>query len=102
MGKCCQVVAYDHSESVFFFQMDVAVKTVRVDAMGHGEQEFMREARIMVTLNHPCIVKLIGATQSKPLMLVSFNAVRVLINAHPTNLVGTGIGSYGRSDRLPI
>lgn len=52
-------------------QMDVAVKTLRVDAMGHGEQEFMREARIMVTLNHPCIVKLIGVTRGKPLMLVS-------------------------------
>ena len=51
--------------------MDVAVKTLRVDTMGHGEQEFMREAKIMVTLNHPCIVKLIGVTRGKPLMLVS-------------------------------
>ncbi len=51
--------------------MEVAVKTLRVDAMGHGEQEFMREARIMVTLNHPCIVKLIGVTKGKPMMLVS-------------------------------
>ena len=34
-------------------------------------QEFMREARIMVTLNHPCIVKLIGVTGGKPMMLVS-------------------------------
>ncbi len=47
------------------------MKTLRVDAMGHGEQEFMREARIMVTLNHPCIVKLIGVTKGKPMMLVS-------------------------------
>ena len=77
--------------------MDVAVKTLRIDTMGHGEkvgqrvpisthvksasrvcvcvcccvQEFMREARIMVTLNHPCIVKLIGVTGGKPMMLVS-------------------------------
>ena len=51
-------------------QMDVAVKTLRVDAMGHGEQEFMREAKIMVTLNHPCIVKLIGVSKGKPMMLV--------------------------------
>ena len=35
-------------------------------------QEFMREARIMVTLNHPCIVRLIGVTRGKPMMLVSF------------------------------
>ena len=35
-----------------------------------GVQEFMREARIMVTLNHPCIVKLIGVTGGKPMMLV--------------------------------
>lgn len=33
-------------------------------------QEFLREARIMVTLNHPCIVRLIGATEMKPLMLI--------------------------------
>ena len=51
-------------------QIDVAVKTLRVDAMGHGEQEFMREARIMITLNHPCIVRLIGVTRGKPMMLV--------------------------------
>lgn len=48
----------------------VAVKTLRVDAMGHGEKEFMREAGIMITLNHPCIVKLIGVTRGKPMMLV--------------------------------
>ncbi len=35
----------------------------------------MREARIMVTLNHPCIVKLIGVTninlsKEKPMMMV--------------------------------
>ena len=35
-----------------------------------GVQEFMREARIMVTLNHPCIVKLIGVTGGTPMMLV--------------------------------
>ena len=52
-------------------QIEVAVKTLRVDAMGHGEQEFMREARIMITLNHPCIVRLIGVTRGKPMMLVS-------------------------------
>lgn len=61
-----------------FMQMDVAVKTLRVDAMGHGEQEFMREAKIMVTLNHPCIVKLIGVSRGKPMMLVG----AILINAH--------------------
>lgn len=51
-------------------KMEVAVKTLRIDSMGHGEKEFMREARIMVTLNHPCIVKLIGVTGGKPMMLV--------------------------------
>lgn len=30
----------------------------------------MREAKIMVGLNHPCIVQLIGVTPKKPLMLV--------------------------------
>ena len=62
MSRCCL--------SFTLHQIEVAVKTLRVDAMGHGEQEFMREARIMVTLNHPCIVKLIGVTRGKPMMLV--------------------------------
>ena len=51
-------------------QIDVAVKTLRVDAMGTGEHEFIREAKIMITLNHPCIVKLIGVTSGKPMMMV--------------------------------
>lgn len=51
-------------------KIEVAIKTLRVDAMGHGEQEFMREAKIMFNLNHPCIVKLIGVTRSKPMMMV--------------------------------
>ena len=63
----------------FLSQIEVAVKTLRVDAMGHGEQEFMREARIMITLNHPCIVRLIGVTRGKPMMLVS-----LLMSLHVT------------------
>lgn len=65
--------------------MDVAIKTLRVDAMGHGEQEFMREAKIMVTLNHPCIVKLIGVSKGKPMMLVSWESGYVCFHSMPTN-----------------
>lgn len=38
----------------------------------------MHEARIMVTLNHPCIVKLIGVSLGKPMMLVTIEALNVL------------------------
>ena len=51
-------------------KIEVAVKTLRLDSQGHGEKEFAREAGIMVTLNHPCIVKLIGITNGKPMMMV--------------------------------
>ena len=34
-------------------------------------QEFLREARIMSGLDHPCIVRLIGVCLGPPLILVS-------------------------------
>ena len=33
-------------------------------------EEFLREARLMVTFNHHCIVKLIGFSEGPPLLMV--------------------------------
>ena len=42
-----------------------------VDKCPHFPQEFLREARVMSGLNHPCIVKLLGVCLGPPLILVS-------------------------------
>ena len=39
--------------------------------MSNCLQEFLREARIMSGLDHPCIVRLIGVCLGPPLILVS-------------------------------
>ncbi|XP_031568891.1 tyrosine-protein kinase HTK16-like [Actinia tenebrosa] len=48
----------------------VALKTLHPEKIAHGEQEFLREARVMYGLNHPCIVSLIGVCLGPPLILV--------------------------------
>jgi len=48
----------------------VAIKTLNSEHMTSGREGFLREALVMVKLDHPCIVKLIGISQGEPLMLV--------------------------------
>lgn len=48
----------------------MAIKTLNEQNMSSGKEEFLREAQVMVKLNHPCIVTLIGICQGPPLMLV--------------------------------
>eukprot|EP00117_Sycon_ciliatum_P034431 scpid28750/ scgid26277/ Tyrosine-protein kinase HTK16 len=54
--------------------IDVAIKTLRPEHIAHGEPEFLREAQVMMSLNHPCIVRLIGVCladkDGSPMMLV--------------------------------
>ncbi len=40
-------------------------------------QEFLREARIMSGLDHPCIVRLIGVCLGPPLILVSESVINL-------------------------
>jgi len=47
------------------------VKTLNPSHLISGKDEFLGEARVMVQLDHPCIVKLIGICQQLELMLVS-------------------------------
>ena len=53
------------------WQVPVAIKTLNQQHLVSGTEGFMREAQVMVRLDHPCIVKLIGICQGPPLMLVS-------------------------------
>ena len=55
---------------LFFIQVDVAIKTLHEEHMASNKDSFLSEAKIMVKLTHPYIVKLIGICQGPPLMLV--------------------------------
>ncbi|XP_051153972.1 tyrosine-protein kinase Shark [Leptopilina boulardi] len=48
----------------------VAIKTLRDSYNNATREEFLREAILMMTLNHHCIVKLIGFSEGPPLMMV--------------------------------
>ena len=48
----------------------VAIKTLRDSYNNANREEFLREARLMMTLNHHCIVKLIGFSEGPPLLMV--------------------------------
>lgn len=51
----------------------------------------MQEAKIMVKLDHPCIVKLIGVTTGNPIMLVPFSSYLPLNLTHRIWIVSTMI-----------
>ncbi|CAH1781694.1 unnamed protein product [Owenia fusiformis] len=48
----------------------VAVKTLHEHCVQAGTEEFKREASVMMGLDHPCIVQLIGLCLGPPMMLV--------------------------------
>ncbi|XP_011302292.1 tyrosine-protein kinase shark isoform X2 [Fopius arisanus] len=51
-------------------QVPVAIKTLRDTHNIATREEFLREARLMMTFDHHCIVKLIGLSQGPPLLMV--------------------------------
>ncbi|XP_015602408.1 tyrosine-protein kinase Shark [Cephus cinctus] len=57
-------------ESSSRIQEPVAIKTLRESHNEDTRQNFLREARLMMTLNHHCIVKLIGFSEGPPLLMV--------------------------------
>jgi len=65
---------------VYVCQVPVAIKTLNQQHLVSGTDGFMREAQVMVRLDHPCIVKLIGICQGPPLMLVSFNVTLAIFD----------------------
>lgn len=50
--------------------VDVAIKTLHNEHLDRGKDNFIREAQVMMKLNHHCIVKLIGLSVGPPLMMV--------------------------------
>lgn len=56
--------------SYFCFQIPVAIKTLRDDQVESNREEFLREAQVMMKLNHPNIVRLIALSDGPPLMMV--------------------------------
>lgn len=51
-------------------QKSVAIKMLRDTHTIATREEFLREARLMMTFNHHCIVKLIGFSEGPPLLMV--------------------------------
>ena len=52
-------------------QVDVAIKTLHQEHVAANRDEFLREAKVMIGLNHHCIVRLIGVSKGPPLLMVS-------------------------------
>jgi tyrosine-protein kinase len=52
-------------------QMDVAIKTLHEEHVEANRDEFLREAKVMIELNHHCVVRLIGVSKGPPLLMVS-------------------------------
>lgn len=53
-------------------KVDTAIKTLNDNHASSGKSSFLREAEIMMKLDHSCIVKLIGICEGPPLMIVSY------------------------------
>lgn len=53
------------------FQVEVAVKTLRKEHMVSNKDEFIREAKMMMSLQHHCIVRLIGLSEGESLLMVN-------------------------------
>ena len=54
-------------------QEPVAIKMLRDSSNITTREEFLREARLMMTFNHHCIVRLIGFSEGPPLLMVGYN-----------------------------
>lgn len=50
--------------------IEVAIKTLHQEHLAANRDEFLREAKVMIGLNHHCVVKLIGVSKGPPLLMV--------------------------------
>ncbi|XP_038070624.1 tyrosine-protein kinase HTK16-like [Patiria miniata] len=70
---------------------DVALKTLHQEHLQAGQREFIREARVMHGLDHPCIVKLHGVVRGPPMMmvqeLVPMGSLLNLLEDHPDQVL---------------
>lgn len=51
------------------------MKTLREEHISANREEFLREARLMMTLDHHCIVRLIGLSKGTTLLMVFIFAI---------------------------
>jgi len=70
------------------FEENVAIKMLRYDIMSSTtKSEFLREAQVMISLNHDCIIKLIGVCEGPPLLmvqeLIALGSMLTYIIKHP-------------------
>jgi tyrosine-protein kinase len=61
--------------------MDVAIKTLHQEHVAANRDEFLREATVMIGLNHHCIVRLIGVSKGPPLLMVSLSNTYVSLGS---------------------
>lgn len=70
--------------------IDVAIKTLHNEHLDRGKDNFIREAHVMMKLNHHCIVKLIGLSPGPPLMmvqeLVNIGSMLAYLVEHKSNI----------------
>lgn len=61
-----------HSSStmLLYFQIDVAIKTLH-DDNNVNKKNFLKEAKVMMNLNHLYIVQLVGVCHGPPVAMVS-------------------------------
>lgn len=51
-------------------EIKVAIKTLRDEQLDNSRDTFIREAEVMINLNHHCIVKLLGICIGPPLQMI--------------------------------
>jgi tyrosine-protein kinase len=61
-------------------QMDVAIKTLHQEHVATNRDEFLREAKVMIGLNHHCVVRLIGVSTGPPLLMVGMHTKKILLS----------------------
>ena len=70
----------------FSLQMDVAIKTLHQEHVTANRDEFLREAKVMIGLNHHCIVKLIGVSKGPPLLMVNPHSMEVPLGSETSGV----------------
>jgi len=70
----------------FSLQIDVAIKTLHQEHVAANRDEFLREAKVMIGLNHHCIVKLIGVSKGPPLLMVNLHIKEVPLGSESSGV----------------
>ncbi|CAG9759921.1 unnamed protein product [Ceutorhynchus assimilis] len=71
-------------------EVKVAIKTLRNEQLESSRENFRKEAKVMINLNHHCIVKLLGICIGPPLQmiqeLVPLGSILQYIDMHPNEI----------------